>query len=132
MFDLARHGAVAETAGTVVTLYIIRLEPYRSPNRVVLFVVRASAVSRQPLQRDGRLGGVRRHVVRGVRLSALDHQMGGGHYCGHFVAGHTVIISKVRFPEVLYRDVAAVDVVPAFGQRGSVPLLTTTDVNKPR
>lgn len=98
------------------------VEGLRSPNRVVLFVVRASAVTGQPLQRDGRLGRVGRHVVRRVRLGALDHQMGGGHNGGHFVAGHAVIISKVGFPEVFDGDVAAVYVVPAFGQRGSVSL----------
>lgn len=120
-----RHPGVTTIAGTVYTRVVIsqtRSKPCPSPNRVVLFVVRSSAVTGQPLQRDGRLGRVRRHVVRRVRLCALDHQMSGGHYRGHLVAGHTVIISKVGFPEVFYGDVAAVYVVPAFGQRGPVSL----------
>lgn len=94
------------------------------PNRIVLFVIGTAAVTWQPLQCNGRLGSVGRDVVRRMRLSALDHQVSGRHYCGHLVARDAVIIPEIGFPEVLYCDVPAVDAVTTLGQRRSVPLRT--------
>lgn len=64
------------------------------PDGVVLLVVGPARVSRLPAQRHLELRGRARHVVGGVRLCALDHQLRVRHYRCHLNNSRCVLSTQ--------------------------------------